>query len=136
MLRFITLVGLLLTVGCAASREPPKSMCDLPKSFSNWENTRVRWQGILLDASPHGMMLVAHDCQRRGIKVERWVGGNADRQLADVIRQSWREPGVIRVDVTGWITGDGQLAVDRVHQLKFQPMSEQQEKVFWRSKGF
>lgn len=132
--RIVALAGLLLITGCNGHREPPKSMCDLPRSFATWEHTDVRWQGILLNATPHGMMLRAEDCQRRGIQIERWPV-DADDALGRLTRQNARESGVIRVDVSGRITAGRMLAVSKVHRIELEPMSEQQETEFWRSIG-
>ena len=134
MFRIVALAGLLLITGCNAHREPPQSMCDFPRSFATWKNTDVRWQGILLNATPHGMMILAVDCQKRGIAIERWPVA-ADMALGQVSRQNARESGVIRVDVSGRITADKMLAVSKVHRLEFEPMTEQQETEFWRSIG-
>ena len=123
----------MLALGCDASHETPKSMCDLPRSFAGWQNTPIRWQGILLDATPHGMMLVAADCQRRSIDIERWP---EDQALAQVVQESWHEPGILRVDVSGRITGERGLAIFEVHRIDFEPMSEQERSEFWRSIGF
>jgi hypothetical protein len=108
-------------------------MCDLPRSFATWQNTPVRWQGILIDATPHGLALIAEDCRRRGITIKQWP---SDKALNKVVLRTWREPGIIRVDVSGRITQDGQLAVSKVHRIEFEPMSAQQEMEFWRSTGF
>ena len=85
MFRIVALAGLLLITGCNAHREPPQSMCDFPRSFATWKNTDVRWQGILLNATPHGMMILAVDCQKRGIAIERWPVA-ADMALGQVTR--------------------------------------------------
>jgi hypothetical protein len=108
-------------------------MCDVPKSLAGWENRAVRWRGVLLDADPHGLTLIAEDCRRRGITIQQWP---SDSALARVRERSWREPGVIRVDVSGLITSARVLSVSQVHSIEFQPMSAQQKKEWWRSKGF
>jgi hypothetical protein len=56
--------------------------------------------------------------------------------LARVRQRSWREPGVVRLDVSGQITGDRMLSVREVHRIEFQPLTEKQMKELWRSKGF
>ena len=80
------------------------------------------------------MMILAVDCQKRGIAIARWPVA-ADMALGQVTRQNARESGVIRVDVSGRITADKMLAVSKVHRLEFEPMTEQQETEFWRSIG-
>lgn len=137
MLRIITIAGFLVTMGCSAAHEAPKSLCDLPRSLATWQNTPVRWQGILLDATPHGLTLIADDCRRRGINIKEWSENPShEAALNQVTRRGWRESGIIRVDLSGRITQDGQLAVSDVHRIQFEPMTDQQETTFWRSIGF
>jgi hypothetical protein len=38
--------------------------------------------------------------------------------------------------VSGLITSARVLSVSQVHSIEFQPMSAQQKKEWWRSKGF
>jgi hypothetical protein len=127
--------GLLLVAGCNASREPPKSMCDLPRAFDGWENTSIRWKGILVDARPHGFLLVAGECKNRGISVGRLPEGAWDT-LNQATQRGRREFGVIRIEVSGEITDEKTLDVSKIHRVAFDAMSEQQEEQFWQSKGF
>lgn len=137
MIRITAAATFLLIMGCNAAREAPNSMCDVPRNFAGWQNTPVRWQGILLDASPHGLSLIAENCQRRGINIQRLPDSAPDEAaLNQVLRRGWREPGIIRVDVSGRITSGRTLAVSKVHRVQFEPMNEQQRHEFWRSKGF
>lgn len=136
MVRVATALTPLLMIACAAP-EAPKSLCDLPRSLATWERTPVRWQGVLLHTGNHGMAFVADDCRRRGITIKQWPENAPDEAaLNQVARQRWRQPGIIRVDVSGRITSDRALAVSEVHRIQFERMSEQEETAFWRSTGF
>ena len=110
-------------------------MCDLPRAFDGWEDTAVRWKGILIDAQPHGLLLAAEECPDRGIFIGRLPEG-AWETLAPATRRSGREAGVIHIELSGDITDDKTLDVSKIHHVGFEAMSEQQEAKFWKSKGF
>jgi hypothetical protein len=110
-------------------------MCDLPRAFDGWEHTPVRWKGILIDAQPHGFLLAAEECNKRGIAIGRLPEGAWDT-LAPVTQRSHQESGVIHVEVSGEITNQKTLDVSKIHHISFEPMPEQQETTFWQSKGF
>lgn len=120
---------------CNTARDAPKNMCDLPRAFDGWENTAIRWKGILIVAQPHGFVLAAEECSNRGISIGRLPEGARD-MLAPATRKSAREPGLIHVEVSGEITDEKTLDVSNIHHIGFEAMSEQQEAEFWQSKGF
>lgn len=133
MYRLIVSMAVVLLTACSAAAPDASTMCNLPRGFRGWQGASVRWQGILLDATPHGMALIATDCQRRGITI---------RSLPDVpsvkaaLRRGWREQGIIEIDLKGKITTDRLLLVTAIHSVVFRRMSENQETAFWKSKGF
>lgn len=110
-------------------------MCDLPRAFDGWEKTAVRWKGILVDAQPHGYLLVAEECNNRGIAIGRLPEGAWDT-IAPATQRGHQESGVIHIDLSGEITDERTLDVFRIHRIAFEAMSEQQETKFWQSKGF
>jgi hypothetical protein len=131
--RRMTSMAVLLLTACSAAAPEALSMCNLPRSLGGWQGASVRWHGVLLDATPHGMSLVAIDCQRRGIPI-RTIPNVPKVEAA--LRRGWRERGVIEVDLTGKITADRDLIVTAVHSVVFRRMSDDQVKAFWTSKGF
>lgn len=132
MARSIVFSAALLLGACGAIAPAPPSMCGLPRSFGGWQGASVRWQGILLDSTPHGMTLIAGECQRRGIT----IGSLPELPMVQrAIEDGRRGPGVIHVDVAGKISSERLLLVDRVHSITFDRMSEAEETAFWRSKG-
>ena len=123
----------LLLTACSAAAPDASSICKIPRSLGGWRGASVRWQGVLLDATPHGMALIAIDCRRRGIT----IGSMPDVPMVNAaVSRAWREPGLIRIDVTGKITSERKLLATTVHSVVFQSMSDDQETAFWRSKGW
>jgi hypothetical protein len=108
-------------------------MCNLPRTFGGWQGSTVRWHGVLLDATPHGMSLVETDCERRGVQIASLP---EDPRLKLALRRGWRETGLVEVDLTGKITTDAMLSVSVIHSVVFRRMSEQEVKNFWTSLGF
>lgn len=131
MRRTLIVAGLLLFIACNPKRDAPKSLCELPRSMVGWERTQVRWEGVILDASPHGILFIAEDCQGRGLQLADWP---QDIALTDALRR--RELGLVRVRLSGEITDDGFLSISKVHAVTFQPMTEEEHHEYFRSKGF
>ena len=131
--RRITLMANLSLAACNAAAPDASSMCNLPRTFGGWQGSTVRWHGVLLDATPHGMALIATDCQRRGIAL---ASKPTDQRVVLALRRKCRESGIVEVDLTGKITTDAMLDVGVIHSVGFQRMSEQEERHFWTSQGF
>ncbi len=103
--------------------------------MKGWENTPVRWQGVILGNAMHGFTLVTEECQRRGITLAGWAKDTPEGKAfgKSVYRN---ETGLLRVDVSGNITQDGTLWVLKVHKLVFQSMTEDEYYEYWRLRGF
>jgi hypothetical protein len=69
----------------------------------------------------HGYVLVAEDCQRRGIAID-WRSARSGPLLEEALRRELRERGLIRVEVSGKIAGR-RLLVSDVRRITVIPMN-------------
>jgi hypothetical protein len=131
-MKWFAALSLAVLASCTAPHRQSMSLCELPRSLATSEQTDFRWKGVLINTGQHGVLFMATDCPRRGAGIADWPD-NQDDALDRVSEQSWREPGVIRVDFGGRINRDGMLDVTKVHDIRFEPMSKQQEAAFERA---
>jgi len=76
----------------------------------------------------HGFSLYPDDCPKRRISARGWPEDAAFR--ASLFDHS-AEMGVMQVDLSGRITGDRAFAITKVHDFKFQPMSDAEMAEWW-----
>ena len=76
----------------------------------------------------HGFTLIADACPKRGIRLNEWP---EDAALRSALWEHSADIGVMKVDVSGRVTSDRKLAISRVHEFKFEPMTESQMAVWW-----
>ena len=91
----------------------------------------MRWTGLVVGTNHHGYVLVAEECQRRGIALD-WASDNA---LAKVLDRVGFGSGLMRADVSGKIIGR-KLLITEVHQVSFTPMTYGAVVDYMRKLGF
>jgi hypothetical protein len=111
--RSITLLSLCLAA-CNAPTPRQDSLCDLPRGFVGWSGHNVRWRGLIVDASPHGLGFVSEDCHRRGAAIKDISSGaEADYRAFQRSRKtSW-----VRVELSAKLTDNG-LIITKFHRLE------------------
>ena len=134
MTRWALLIIALAPISCGAPTPQHASLCDLPRNLAGWSGTNVRWMGTVMGSFEHGYLLIADKCQRRGIRLD-WQTGQSGELLAETLRREWREPGIVRAEVSGKIA-DGYLLIKDVHRVVFIPMTPERERDYMRSRGF
>jgi hypothetical protein len=82
----------------------------------------------------HGYVLIAEDCQHRGIPID-WRSARSGPLLEEALRQELRERGLIRVEVSGKIAGR-KLLVSDVRRITVIPMNYDALWRHMRSLGF
>jgi hypothetical protein len=90
--------------------------------------------GTVMGSFEHGYVLIADNCQRRGIRLD-WQTGQSGELLAETLRREWGEPGIVRAEVSGKIAG-GYLIVKDVHRVVLISMTDRRQKDYMRSRGF
>ena len=111
--RFAAILSLILA-GCTAQTPNQHSLCDLPRGFPGWSGQDVRWQGLIVDASPHGLAFISEDCRRRGAPIRAFSrAAEAQYRTFRINRNSiW-----VRADLTAKIAGQS-LIVSKFHRLE------------------
>lgn len=139
-IQFMSLYAIVFCIAltaCGPSRTSvPRSICDTtPESISKSADSSIRWQGLLINATPHGIIFVGECKQRRGIRIVDFPDGPMAGELVGASQQTMFKPGVLRVDLTRTIVKQRGLIVTQVHGFTFQAMTENQDRQFKDSIG-
>ena len=111
-------------------------MCDIP-NLQSWTGTSVRWKGVVLGTFHHGFGLVAEDCSGL-VPLDGWTKVPGGSALDQALEETWLKSGLLHAELSGKIIGEGErqrLWVTDVHHLKFEPMSDEEERDYWDSKS-
>lgn len=135
MIRYIALVVTVMMTSCNAPPPIADDICKLPKTLAGWSGVDVHWRGIVIGTFEHGFVLISENCLRRGIQLGDWPSTPSGDLLEETLRREWREPGLVRVGVSGKIAGR-RLLVQEIHAVSLVPMSEDARRKHLRSLGF
>ena len=134
MKRSFVIFGSVLLSACGfVSSGPPASICDTKLPASNrWDGAIVRWRGVVVSAEPHGMFFAGECGARRGIPIVSLPPGPAANALEASANVNRFRPGAMRAVVTAKIVRRG-LKVTKIEQFQFTPMTDDQNRRFWRN---
>jgi hypothetical protein len=66
------------------------------------------------------------------IPLDGWPDAPGGDALTTALEESELQPGLLRVELTGKIIGEGdRLWVTKVHRIRFQPMTNEQYYEYW-----
>lgn len=128
MVRLLLVVLLGSASACAGPAPISTDMCEAPRNYGGWQGVEVRWKGAVLDASPHGMGLVATGCKSTGILI-----ANLPPVVATALERARGKTGITHIEVEGKITPDRSLRINNVRSIEFEAMSEAERASFWQS---
>ncbi|HWK35268.1 hypothetical protein [Sphingomonas sp.] len=136
VLKIVFLTIFMSTIlSCGNPAPPSDSLCDLPKILIGWSGKEIRWTGTVVGTSEHGHILIADKCRRRAIPLSDWRFTPSGALLTEALRKKWRQPGLVKVELSGKIT-ERDLLVSRIYRARFIPMSSQAEHNYFHSRGF